>query len=165
MGRAASFSEGLHFIVESLPILIEGVGAGDDNVDFVRTIFDRLVDFFKALFEWAESRWESGADGGDRNAGALEVADGVGDVGVIDADGTGVDFGEPKSGESFAAEGVFGFGAKSMDVAGSVITAEGCEVDAFDGADEECGLVVFFDRAPFGESVGAAVDGGSVDGK
>gem|GEM_PF-6903312 len=141
------------------------MSAGDDDIDFVGTIIDRLVDFFETLLEGAESGGESGAYGGDRDSGALEVADGVGDVGVVDADGAGMDGVESEGGEGFSAEGVFGFGAESVDVAGGVIAAEGGEVDAFDGADEEGGLVVFFDSAAFGESVGAAVDGGSVDGE
>jgi hypothetical protein len=58
-----------------------------------------------------------------------------------------------------------GFSAKAVDVAGGVIAAESREVNTFDGADEVGGLVVFFDGTAFGESVGAAVNGGSVDGE
>jgi hypothetical protein len=69
----------------------EGVGSSDDDVDFVGAILDGLVDFFEALFEGAEPGGESGADGGDGDSGALEITDGVGDVGMVDAHGSGVD--------------------------------------------------------------------------
>lgn len=165
MCGTAGFAEGAHFVVERGPILVEGVGAGDDDVDFVGTIFDRLVDFFESLGEWAESGGESGTDSGDGDPGALEVADGVGDIGMVDADGTGVDWGDAEFLLEVGGEGLACFGAESVDVAGGVVAAEGCEVDALDGADEVGGLVVFFNGAAFGECVGAAVDGGSVDGE
>ena len=165
MGVAAGFAEGAHFVIEGLPILVEGVGACDDDIYFVGAIFDRLVDFFEALFEGAKSGGESGADGGDGDSGTLEVFDGFGDVGVIDADGSGVELGETEFAEGLGADGLFCFGAESVDVARGVIAAEGGEINAFDSADEVGGLVFFFYGSAFGECVGAPVYGGSVDGE
>ena len=165
MGIATSFPECTHFVVEGWPVLAQSVGAGNDNVDFVSPIFDRLVDFFYALCEGAEASGKAGADVGDRDSGALEIFHSIGDIGVVDADGSGVEFFEAKTFEGFSDERVFGFGAEAMDVAGGVVTAEGGEIDAFNGADEVGGLMFFFDGAASGESCGAAVDGRSVDGE
>lgn len=165
MGGAAGIAEGAHFVVEGGPILGDCVGPGDNDVDFMGAILDGLVDFFEALFEGAEPGGESGADGGDGDSGALEIPYGVGDVCMVDAYRTGMDGLDTESCLEVGSDWLTGFGAKTVDVAGGVVAAESREVNAFDCADEIGGLVVFFDCAAFGERVGAAVNGGSVDGE
>lgn len=141
----------------------EGVGSGDDDINFVGAILNGLVDFFETLFEGAEPGGESGADGGDGDSGTLEITNGVGNVGMVNADSSGVDglYSEPRL--EVGGDRLAGFGAEAVDVAGGVIAAESCEVNAFDCADEIGSLVIFFDGAAFGECIGAAVNGGSVD--
>jgi hypothetical protein len=109
------------------------------------------------LFEGAKSSGESGADGGDRNSGALKVSNGIGDVGVVDTDGTGVNGFDIESFLQVGSDWLTGFGAEAVDVAGGVVTAESGQVNAFDGADEVGGLMVFLDGSAFGECVSTAV--------
>jgi hypothetical protein len=138
------------------------MSAGDDDIDFVGSRVDRLVDFLEAEVERGEAGGESGADRGDGDTGSGEAVDGVGDVGVIDADGSGVEFWDTEFFEGLGVNGLFCFGAESVDVAGGVIAAEGGEIDAFDGSNEIGGLVVFFDGPSFWECLGAPFDGGFV---
>lgn len=165
MGCATGVAESAHFVVEGGPILGECVGPGDNDVNFVGAVENGLVDFFETLFQGTQSGGESGADGSDGDSGTLEVTNSVGNVGMVDADGSGVDrlYTEPRL--EVGGDGLAGFGAEAVDVAGGVVTAERGQVNAFDCADEVGGLVVFFDGSAFGEGVGAAVNGGAVDGE
>lgn len=165
VGFAAGFAELFHLLVEGFPIAAEDVGSGDDDVDFFGSVGYRGFDFFELEGLGVEASGESGGDGGDGNVGAFEILDGFGDVAVVDADGSDVDGVETEGLEGLGIEGVFGLGAESADVAGGVVSGEGCEVDALEGADEPGGLVGFFDRAAGGKVRGAAVDGRPVDGQ
>ena len=165
VGFAAGFAELLHLFVEGFPIAAEDVGAGDDDVDFFGSVLHGRFDLLELERLGVEASGESGGDGGDGDVGAFEVFDGFGDVAVVDADGSDVDGVESEGLEGLGIEGVFGLGAESADVAGGVVSSEGGEVDALEGADKPGGLVGFFDRAAGGEICSAAVDGRPVDGQ
>ena len=86
MRRAAGFAHRPDFVVERAPFAVEDVGAGDDDVDLVRALADRVVDFGEAQLQRRQAGGKAGRDRGDGNAGAGERLDGGRDHRGIDAD-------------------------------------------------------------------------------
>ncbi len=165
MGGAAGVLEGGDLVVERVPLAVEDVRAGDDDVDLGGAGFDRAANLLHAGFERREAGGEAGGDGGDGDAGAFERLDGGLDEGVVDADGADVqvEVFDLESLDEVVFEGAAGFGAQTLHALGGVIAGERREVHAGDGAEQPGGLPVLLDAAAGADGGGAALDGGGVD--
>src|SRR5277367_2981665 len=62
------------------------MGAGDDDVDLVRALRDRIADLLEPLLQRGEPGGKAGRNRGDRNPGTFQRLDRGGDHGRIDAD-------------------------------------------------------------------------------
>ena len=60
MGSATGAAHLSDFVIERLPIAAQNVLARNNDVDFFRSSFNRLVDFCNSLFKWAEPGGEAG---------------------------------------------------------------------------------------------------------
>ena len=166
MGIAAGVAHFADFVVERAPVAAQDTLARDDDVDFLGAGFDRLMDFFNALGEGAQAGREAGRDGGDRDVGVVESAQGVLDALVIDADCADgeVEIGDVERLDEVGAQGLAGFGAEPPDFARRVVACEGGEIDHGDGAQQPGGLMLFLDAAAGRQGLGAALRRAAVDG-
>ena len=162
---AAGVLEGSDFVIKSVPVAVEDVGAGDDDVDLRGASFDGAANLLDALGERREAGGESGGNGGDRNAGALERFDGGFDKGVIDADRADgeVQLFNAEGLDELALKRIARLGAETLDALGGIVAAEGGQIHAGDGAEQPRGLIFFFDGAARGVGLRSALDGAGVD--
>src|SRR5581483_7155322 len=134
VGGPAGFLEGGDLVVEGVPLAVEDVGAGDDDIDLAGAGFDGAADLLDARFERREPGGEAGGDGGDRDSGAFESLDGGFDEEALDALG-GVVAGE--GGEVHAREGaeepggleVLFDGGAGADGGGAALYGRGVDAD------------------------------------
>src|SRR5581483_5026746 len=165
VGGPAGFLEGGDLVVEGVPLAVEDVGAGDDDIDLAGAGFDGAADLLDARFERREPGGEAGGDGGDRDSGAFESLDGGFDEEVVDADGADVEVEglDAEGADEMVFERAARFGAEALDALGGVVAGEGGEVHAREGAEEPGGLEVLFDGAAGADGGGAALYGRGVD--
>ncbi len=72
MRWAAGFLEGCDLVVEGVPLAVEDVRAGDDDVDLASAGFYAAADFVDALGERRKTGREAGGDGSDGDVGAAQ---------------------------------------------------------------------------------------------
>ena len=147
--RPASFLECGDFVVEGLPLAIEDVSAGDDDVDLRCAGFDASGESLHAFGERRKPCGKSGGDCGHRNAGAFERLDGRFDECVINADRADgeVQLFDAEAFDEMALQRVARLGAEPADAIDGVVTAERGQVHAGDGTEQPRGLRILLHGA------------------
>ncbi|MBV6464946.1 MAG: hypothetical protein PGMFKBFP_00211 [Anaerolineales bacterium] len=141
--------------------------AGDDHVNFFCARFDGLLDFLDSLRERGLPRGKTCRDGRHGDARSLQRVDGVRDAIRVDAD-RGDSHPLSVQAEAFehvGADRLFGFRAQALDAPGRVVSAEGGQIDAGDGAQQPGGLPFFFHGAAAGEGGNAPLCRALVDAR
>ncbi len=152
-------------VIEGLPLAVEDVRAGDDDVDFLRAGFDAAVNLFDALGQRRKACRESCGNSGDGNAGAFERSNSRLNKRVVDADGADGEM-QVLNTEAFnnvTLERVARLGAESADAVGRVVAAQGGQVHAGDGAKQPCCLRFLLYGAPRNMSRRAPLNSAGVD--
>src|SRR5436189_482985 len=83
---SAGVAEGLHFLVQRLPVTGEHVRSRNDNVDFARTGGDTGADLVDTLLQRTEARGKAGGNGGDGDRASGQGVDGRPDERSVQAD-------------------------------------------------------------------------------
>ena len=164
VGLSTGFAEGLHLVVEGLPVLGEHVAPGDDDIDLPGSRPHRFPDLGEAQRVGGQSCGEPGRDRGYRNIAPFQGLDRGRDHLMIDANGacgyrTRL---EPEGLEDIRTNGEAGFPAKPPHAVAGVVPGERGQVDAGDGLDQPGRLVGLLDRSPPGQGLAPALDGRGV---
>ena len=157
--------KGGDFVVQSLPLAIEDVRAGDDDVDLRGAGFHRTANLLDALGERREAGGKSSGDGGDGDAGSLQRFDRGFNEGVIDADGGDgeVKLFDAEALDQMALQRIAGLGAQPPYAVGGIVAAERGQVHAGNGAKQPRRLILFLDGAARAVRGRPALDRAGVD--
>ncbi len=148
-----------HFLIQRGPIAGQDMLARNDNINFPGAGRDRSGDFLQFQFMRREPRRKTGRDGGYRNAGVGQRADGGADIAVVNADGAG----GQRQGESHGIEQVLpdrlrGLCAQAAYPLGCIIAIERGQIDATDRLEQPGSLCLFLDGAAPGQRGDASLN-------
>ena len=163
MRLAAGLAHGADLVVERLPVLLEHMRAGDDDVDLARALADRIADFLQPQRQRRQPGGKAGRDRGDRNAGALERLHRGRHHRRIDADRADRRHViEAERLDEIAAERIPRLGAEPLDARRRVVAGKRGQVDAGDRLDEPGRLPLLLHRAARRQRRRAPLDGGKI---
>src|SRR6266566_1005070 len=135
MGFAASLTEGTYFVVESLPVTREYMGARDHNIDLGSSCFDGRPNFAQFLFQWVLTSGKARGDGSNGNIGAAQSFHGKSYEIMIDTDCSylEIDIIGSKRVQNILAHRLTSFSAEAQDVARGIIARKCGKVDTSNG--------------------------------
>ena len=166
MRGAAGLTHRRDLVVKRLPAAGQHMFAGNDDVDFIGALIDGIADFLKPQVQRHQTGGKAGGDAGDRDAGALKRAHGMGDHGRIDADRAGgqAHVADAKARDDMGRQRLACLGAKPAHAFGGVVARKRRQVDAAHGIQQPCRLPVLLDAAPLRQRDRAPLGRAAIDG-
>ncbi len=164
MRLATGFAHGGNFVIKRGPVLCQHMLAGNDDVDFVGTLLNRIGDFCKAQWQRCQACRKTCCHRGYGNAGAFQCFDCMGYHGRINTDCAGgyACIEKAEGFQNIITHRTARFSAKSAHTPGSVVTSKCGKVDALDCTDEPCCLIFFLDRTTCRQRRSATFRGAAV---
>ena len=166
MRCAAGFAHGRDLIVERMPVVLQNVFAGDDDIDLIGALIDRPANFLQPQVKRHQPGRETRGDGGHRNARAVKRAHRMGHLCGIDTDRAGgqAHITKPQPRDDMRGQRVARLGAKPRDPACRVIACKCRQIDQLHRVYQPCRLMLFFQRPACAQRCRAPFGGGTVDG-